>query len=377
MSKSLSKLKILTTIRQGEVGGGESHLISLLQHLDRTHFEPIVLSFSYGPMVERLKKAGFKCYVVNSQKAFDIKVWYNVLQIMKKEKIDIVHAHGTRAFSNIVLQTKILGLPVIYTVHGWSFHDDQNYLTHIVRVNVERLLVQVARQTILVSDSNCLTAEQYIRKKNYKIIYNGVDTNKYSPSTYSSYIRKDFKIPHDIFLIGYIARITKQKAPLDMIDAFAKVHAKYQNVRLLMIGEGDMKNETIKKVAAMNLQDYIYLDDFRQDVPELLNTLDVFCLPSLWEGLPIALLEAMAAEKAVIATNVDGSKEIIQNMKNGILISPQKPSQLADSIIHLYENEENRKQLGKEARKTVLKKYDVSKMVKETELIYRTLINRN
>src|SRR5688500_7348581 len=94
------KIKILQGIRQGKIGGGESYLLSLVENLDRALFEPVVLSFTEGPMVERLRKLGIKTYVLFTEKPFDFRVWKGVQEIIKQEKIDILHAHGTRAASN-------------------------------------------------------------------------------------------------------------------------------------------------------------------------------------------------------------------------------------------------------------------------------------
>src|SRR5688572_29370622 len=122
------KIKVLQCIRQGQIGGGESHLLSLVENLDRSQFDPVVLSFTDGPMIDRLNKMGIENHVIHSTRPFDITKWKKVKHLLSEKHIQLVHAHGTRANSNVLWASKQLNLPVIYTVHGWSFHQDQNPL---------------------------------------------------------------------------------------------------------------------------------------------------------------------------------------------------------------------------------------------------------
>ena len=132
------KIKVLQAIRQGKVGGGESHILSLVKHIDKNRFEPVVLSFTDGQMITELNNTGIDNFVIPSEKAFDFTEWKKVKKLMQEEQIDLVHIHGTRATSNIYWAAKNLGLPVIYTIHGWSFHDDQSLFVKKARVLFEK-----------------------------------------------------------------------------------------------------------------------------------------------------------------------------------------------------------------------------------------------
>src|SRR5690606_32016153 len=143
-----------------------------------------------------------------------------------------------------------------------------------------------------------------------------------------------------------------------------------KSIKLLMIGDGDLKAQVVDRAKSLGIDDSIYFDGFREDVPELLKAVDIYCLPSLWEGLPIGLLEAMAMEKAVIATNVDGSKEVVSHGKNGILIEPEQPEALADAILWLHKNVQSRMLMQTQARKAVYEKYNVVNMTRQVENLY-------
>src|ERR1700750_56071 len=128
------KIKVLECIRQGQIGGGESHLLSLVENLDKSQFEPLVLSFTDGPMVDRLKQMQVPVYIIPTTRPFDVGKWKLVKKFIKDQNVQLVHAHGTRANSNVLWASRRLGIPVVYTVHGWSFHPDQNPLVRRMRI---------------------------------------------------------------------------------------------------------------------------------------------------------------------------------------------------------------------------------------------------
>jgi len=371
------KIRVLEAIRQGSVGGGETHVLSLVEELDRSVFEPIVLSFSDGQMIQKLNSLGIQSHVIDTKKAFDITVWKKVKNLLKHECIDLVHAHGTRANTNILWAAKSLKIPVIYTVHGWSFHDDQPFFTKKIRVITEKLLVKNVEYTIAVSESSKKTGQKYIQGFEGIVINNGINLTKFDPGKVQNCIRDKYKIPNNVTLLGFISRVTKQKDPFTMLEAFYRVLQNGEKkMKLLMVGDGDLKSQVIDKANALGIDEHIYFDDFRDDVPELLKAIDIYCLPSLWEGLPIGLLEAMAMEKAIIATNVDGSKEVISHGKDGILIEPAQPQALADAILCLHNNVQLRISMQCKARKAIYEKYNVIGMTHAVENLYqRTLIS--
>ena len=120
----MRKIKILEVIRQGQIGGGESHLFDLIYFLDKNRYEPVCLSFSDGEMITKLKQMGIRCHVIETQKPFDLQVQKQVKRLILDEEIQIVHAHGSRAASNVLYTVRQMHIPFVYTVHGWSFHDD-------------------------------------------------------------------------------------------------------------------------------------------------------------------------------------------------------------------------------------------------------------
>jgi glycosyltransferase involved in cell wall biosynthesis len=367
-------IKILITIRQGKIGGGESHVLELVKHLDRTQYEPIVLSFTDGPMIKTLNEWGVKTHVIYTEQPFNVFVWKKVYRFLVEQNVKLIHAHGTRANSNVFWAAKKLRLPIIYTVHGWSFHQDQSYFVKKLREAGERLLTRCANITICVSTNNYQDGISRVGLKRSIIINNGIDLEKFNPRKKYNNLREELNIAADETLVGYIARITVQKDPHTFIMAIAEVLKSTSKVKFLVVGNGDLKESMVALAKKMNVESHVHFQDFRQDTPNVLSGIDIYCLPSLWEGLPIGLLEAMAMEKAVVATSVDGTKEVVKDGVSGVLIPKQSPTELSKAIIHLHENKQLIKQYGVNARKSVEEKFEVMRMVKAVEKVYGNLL---
>ncbi|MGZ8545702.1 MAG: glycosyltransferase [Flavisolibacter sp.] len=366
-----NKITVLECIRQGQIGGGESHLLSLVENLDRSRFNPVVLSFTDGPMINRLNEMQVETHIIPTVKPFDVTVWRSVKKLLAKKNIDLIHAHGTRANSNVLWAARSLGIPVIYTVHGWSFHPDQRYLTRRIRILGEKYLTSKSSLNISVSSSNQQTGKEAIPGFDSVVINNGIDHQKFNPNRELKDIRAELGIPKDAVLTLFIARFTGHKQPLTLIRSFEKALPANPDLFLLMVGDGDQKAEALSLVDELGIGHRVKFESFRQDVPDVLAAADLFILPSLWEGLPIGLLEAMSMGKAIIASEVDGTREIINHGINGLLVkTADLEADLALTIGALSLDGEQRKKLATEARKTVIQKYDAGEMTRKIEALY-------
>jgi glycosyltransferase involved in cell wall biosynthesis len=368
------KIKILETIRQGQIGGGESHVLDLVRNLNKDQFEPVVLSFTHGPMVDELRKLNIKTYVVETLKPFNITTYKAVKNIIRKEEIDILHAHGTRSLSNTIFPAKSMGIPIVYTVHGWSFHQDQAFHVRQVRELSEKFLTDNVDVTISVSRSNQQDGLQRFNMKRSRVINYGINLEKFDPQRKLKDLRDELKIQPGKTVVGYLVRMTVQKDPFTLIKAIAEVSKSTRDIQFLFIGDGDLKKESMEMVSQMGISDMVTFHPFRTDIPEVLNTFDIYTLPSLWEGLPIGMLEAMGMGKAIVATPVDGTKEAIQSEQNGILVPCRDHQSLAEAILRLHHHPELRNKLGAAARATVESTFDLKMMVQNNEILYKSLI---
>lgn len=370
------KIKVLEVIRQGQIGGGESHLLDLVHFLDKEQFEPICLSFTDGNMISRLHDMGIECHVINTQRAFDLKVQQGIMSLLHELRVDLIHAHGSRAASNMLYAVHRLHIPFIYTVHGWSFHDDQSKLVYYLRKWSEKLICKYADQVICVSQSNADTGKENFGLKNPIIIENGVNLERFNPQRAETSLRSTFGFSDEDFVVGFIGRCTTQKSPIDFLSAVKIAHSKNNRVKGLFVGEGEMDAEVNHFISANSMENYIHRSKFRTDIPEVLRSIDVFCLPSLWEGLSIALLEAMAMRKAIISTPTDGTREILKDGDNGLLVPFHSPELLAESMLRLLKDSTLFQQCAQNSGMLVSCRFDARKTAHIVADIYKDLGNK-
>ena len=350
-------------------------MLSLVENLDRSQFDPVVLSFTDGPMIDRLRQMQVPAHVIPTTRPFDISKWGTVKKWIREQGVQLVHAHGTRANSNVLWASRSLGLPVIYTVHGWSFHPDQAAWVRRIRIMGERYLTSRSQLNISVSHSNQQTGKDYMPSFRSIVINNGIDLNKFDPAQPHKDIRKQLGISPDVLLVLFIARFTGHKQPLSLIKAFASALEQNPNMHLLMVGDGDQKAEAIELIKTLSCGNKVTLESFRQDVPDVLAAADIFVLPSLWEGLPIGLLEAMAMGKAIIASRVDGTSEIIRNGENGWMVDTDSlVPNLSTALASLSRDGEKRKAFSTAARATVSERFNAANMTRQIEEQYRLLL---
>ncbi|PZR27820.1 MAG: glycosyltransferase family 1 protein [Citrobacter freundii] len=369
------KKKVLQCIRQGKIGGGESHLLNLVEALDRSKYDPVVLSFTDGPMIKTLEDMNVPTRIIHTERPFDFTKWKQVKSLLIQEKVELIHAHGTRANSNVIWAARSLGIPVIYTIHGWSFHQDQGPLLKRMRIMGEKYLTSKTDINISVSLSNQRAGQDLIKGFQSRIVNYGIDQKKFDPSRSYPDIRKQLNIPEGKTLVLFIARFTSHKQPLALIKAFAKAVSQNPDLHLLMVGDGDQKEEGIRLIDELGIKEHVTMENFRQDVPAVLASADIFVLPSLWEGLPIALLEALTMGKAIIASNVDGTCDVIEHGKNGLLVETDGlVENLVQPLVMLSKDRQLQQQLSKNAFATVHEKFTVSLMMEKIEKLYNELL---
>jgi len=273
----------------------------------------------------------------------------------------------------MVFLSKLIGVPMVYTVHGWSFHQDQSPAIKQLRVFSEKILCAMSSQVICVSESNRSTGKDAFGLNNAVVIENGIDLTRFNVSNKFKNIRAEFGFSSQDFIVGFFGRMTIQKDPITFIKAIKEASSVNPNVKALLVGEGDLDREVSAAIIENNLQTIISRSLFRLDVPDLLAAIDVFCRPSLWEGLSIALIEAMAMKKAVLVTPTDGTKEIIQDGFNGSLIEFEDFKSIARKILNYASDNQVVSSHGENAFSFVRERFDATRVSESVENIYKRI----
>lgn len=367
----MKPIKVLEVIRQGDVGGGESHVIDLVLGFQRAKVDAVVMAFTSGKMIDLLQAAGIKCYVIPTQRPFDHRIQKEIRNIILNEGIQLIHAHGSRAASNVFWTARQMKLPLVYTVHGWSFHQDQHPFIYRLRIWSEKFICHYADKVICVSESNRLSGEKaFGLGRKAEVIENGINLTRFDADAQYPDVRAELGIKKEDFVIGLIARITLQKGPMNFVKSIQKAHSKDQRIKGLIVGDGDMKEEVLTYIRQQQIENLFYICPFRSDIPAVLHAIDVYCLPSLWEGLSIALIEAMAMKKALVVTPTDGTKEIIRENKNGLVVDFDDDGALANAYIYYLNHPDDGKAFGEAAHAIVQERFDSQRVSESVTRIY-------
>lgn len=365
-------------IDDAKVGGGQQHVLWLAQKFDKSKFEVEVACEPKGYLVDELGKINIKVHPINISNRLSISSLIKIYLLLKKVFPTILHTHGgTAGFYGRIAALFYSRCVIIHTYHGIHYLNYEQSLLKKIYMSIDRILLKFTDCTICVShkDFDSGLNVGIVKKEKGMIIHNGIEVERFSTTNVNVNDIVKLKTEKDSVIVGAIGRLNFEKGHKYLIEASGSVLKNYPNVKFVLIGDGELRGSLESSAKENGVNDsFIFLGN-RTDIPELLTQIDIFVLPSLWEGLPLVLLEAMAAKKAIVATNVNGIVEIIESEKEGILVPPKDPSALASAIIRLLNDKDLCARLAADGYKKVLREFSLDTMVKETENIYLKYIH--
>ncbi|MEW6558416.1 MAG: glycosyltransferase family 4 protein [Elusimicrobiota bacterium] len=384
----MAKIKVAHIITLLELGGAQENTLYTCEHLDKNKFD-VILICGKGGFLDN-KTQNIKTYFVNELireicPVYDFIAFVKIYKIIKKEKPDIVHTHSSKAgilarwaawLNNLILHYTLHithYTKIIHTFHGFGFHDYQNYFVRKVFIFVERLTSKITDKLIAVSNENIskgLKNKIGIEQK-YTVIRSGIKLNNYQIDIEIEKKKKEFGITTEN-VVGMVACFKPQKAPLDFVKVARLVCNEKPDTKFILVGDGVLRNKIEIEIKKLQLEKNFILTGWRQDVNEFMKIFDVFVLTSLWEGLPRTIVEAMASGKPVVATYIDGTKEIVQEGLTGFFVQPHETEKMAERILRLLNNSDLGKKFSEEAKKRV-QEFDIDLMVSQQQSLYLSL----
>lgn len=372
------RIRILQVLAGGPWGGGAVVVRALTQELMRRGAQVWVFCLS-EEVSRRFSEVGAN--VVTSRhwrraiSPSDVLVLRELFSLCRRISFDVVHTHTSKGGFLGRIAARLAGVPtIIHTIHGFSFNELTPWWKTAFYVQLERLASHFCDVAISVTEQHRLLAiEKGIAEpEDVVTIRNGIDLSRFEGLTGVQSRRRDLDPSSQAILIGTVGRLAPEKGQIYLMQAMPVVVRKHPEARLVFIGDGPQEDDLKAMATELGVADHCRFLGFRRDVPALLACLDIFVQPSPREGLSITLLEAMASRKPVIAADITGNQEVVDNGINGVLCQPMSSAALVEAIIALIENREKARSLEVEAREKVEKHFDERMMLEQTLKVYRT-----
>ncbi|TAM43815.1 glycosyltransferase family 1 protein [bacterium] len=377
------KINILYVITKLELGGAQKQLLSLIRGLNKEKFSLHLVTGEHGLLVSeaekipdlRLTRCRFLDRSIRPIK--DLRAFLFIYFFIKNNNIDIVHTHSSKAGILGRWAAKAAGAKIIvHTVHGWSFHDYQHKIPHHLYLFLERVCAVFTSKIVVVSqsDKNKGLRQGVGSRDKYELVRYAVNTLEFRNSGVPSAVKEKLGLPGRGPIVGTVACLKQQKAPQDFIKLAAAIKKEFPDTKFILVGDGVLRKKVCSLIKKLKLEREIILTGWRNDIPLVLSSLDVFVLTSRWEGLPIAALEAMAAEVPLVATDTGGIREIITNGKTGYLVKAGDIQAMRKGVCELLKNPGQRNEFARLSRETIgSEEFSLNNMLKATEEIYFSL----
>jgi glycosyltransferase involved in cell wall biosynthesis len=366
--------KILHIVVTPRLSGAEKIALMICRNL-KTDYQPILVCG--GNELKNLAKT----YNVDSE-VIDfnqniLKVIFDLKKIIKEKQIDIIHAHDNRASLYAYLVKKIFLLDIIIISH---IHSCYPWLEKISVYKIVDMLVRNKFDASITCGSVVnhfyLKNAKYAKKEKIYGISNFIDMAEINEKQKegTNDILEKFKIDCRKFIFGFIGRLSEPKGLIPFITELAKHKSKFKDCLFLLVGSGEQEQEIRRLISRLEMEEMFILTGYQTDVYKYYNIIDIFFLPSIYEGLPMVLLEAMSLGKPVVSMDVGGISELITNEENGILVQPGDYKQFIEHLYILKNNKSKMKQFQEKSKMLIKDKFDIKTQILKIENLYEKLV---
>lgn len=368
-------LKILQLISSAGFFGAENVLLELSIELKNMGHTITIGTFNnlHNPNLELLEKA--REYSINTEVfeckgKIDLKTIFQISSYVKENSIGIIHSHGYKSNIYAFLSNIKNRRPLITTCHNWiNSNTKANFYTYL-----DKIFIKGFDAVVPVSKTvKELLLKAKVGGGKINLIENGINISRFAVKKNGVELRKEFAIDLNSKVIGTVGRLSEEKGHTYLLKAAGKVLSLQKDCFFMIIGDGILRSSLEEEAKKTGISDRVIFTGRRDDISDLFSIMDIFVLPSLTEGLPMALLEAMAAGKPVVATNVGDMPGILKNGRLGILTPPYNSDAIAEGILFYLNNIAESKKYASNAYNQVIDNYSSTRMAKEYLRVYRSL----
>ena len=376
-------MRICHVITKPELGGAQLSTLNLISNLPEDKYQVSVITSPSGILKHEFKSIKnatvyFSPFLTRPLNLIlDIFALINIYIIYRCNRFKIIHTHSSKA-GIIGRWTALLArIPVIiHTVHGWPFHDYQNPLEKRFFILLEKITAAFTTKIICVSKKDIETGLKYkiAPKEKFVLIKYGIPLYQFKNSNCNkAEKKKELGINNEDPVIGMVSCLKPQKSPLDYVKACIDVYNEMPGVNFLLIGDGILKKRCKSELRKTSLNGRFVFAGWRRDVSELLDIIDIVVLTSKWEGFPIAIIEALAKGKPIVATDVGGVRELVKDGVMGYITRPKEHKDTTDRILNILKDRDSFFKMREEAFKSIDDSFDISAMAHNTDNLYRSL----
>jgi glycosyltransferase involved in cell wall biosynthesis len=377
------RIKVVHVVTRLDLGGAQQNTLHTVRQLDPARFD-VLLACGAGGLLDAEVRAdhGVRAVFLESLRrevspAWDLLALLELAKLFRTERPDVVHTHSSKAGILGRLAAALSGVPVIvHTYHGFGFHDRQNPLVKGAYVALERLCALFTARLIYVSRANAEYAERHGLgpAADATVIRSGIRLSDYPAKTDAAKLKMSAGIGMHKTLVVSIGNLKPQKNAGDFVAAAAKVVEKVPEARFVFLGDGPQRLALQARAFALGLGDKVLFLGWRRDGAQWLAAADAFAMTSLWEGLPRALVEALASGLPSVCYATDGVTDLLRDDVNGYLIAPGDVDALAARLVSVLTDEPLRRRLGAAAAASVGPEFDIDGMVRAQEALYAELL---
>lgn len=373
-------LRILHVITSLDMGGAQKHLLSLVKGLTQRGFVADVAFFKNPTLVPQFSESGARLYDLSARGTFSPLLLPRLAQLLITGRYHIVHTHLLKAD----VYGTLAGVLARTAVRIASKHNDEQVLRRPVVANVHGWVSRLNHRIVVLSDyvGHYVASVGRVDPGNISRVYYGLP----GPSTVNQQdglrLRSELGIPEGIPLIATVGRLVEQKGLTYLLKAMAILRQRIPEARLLLVGDAQdgrdlYKQQLIREQQSLGLGDSVVFTGVRNDVSVVMQAIDLFVMASLWEGFGLVFLEAMAAARPIVATDVSAIPEVVENGVTGLLVQPRDPQALADAMYTVLSNREKAREMGKAGLLRLKNQFTEDNMVDSIAGLYRELYQRH
>jgi glycosyltransferase involved in cell wall biosynthesis len=363
-----NKIKLMQITHDLAIGGLQQVVVNICRTINTDIFDVSVLCLrELGAFVPEVEALGINVELIPQENSTDYLSFLKVAKLLKKKNIEVIHTHNTQPFIDGTIGALLSNVKtIVHTDHARDFPDKKRYMF------AEWLMSNFAYKIVGCSEHTSQNLMKYekISRRKLVTIPNGIDGRKLSINIDKTAKRKELRILEEGPIIGLGVRLSEQKGITYLLKAMPGVIKQFPNISLVIAGEGPLEKELKEETFSLGINKHVFFIGPRLDIPELLKLFDIYVLPSLWEGLPMVLLEAMAAGCPIIATDVGGVSTAVRSGINGILVKSENTRSLTNEINCLLMDDSLRNTFSKNGIEIFYKEFSAEIMTKKYERLY-------